>query len=106
MIYLLLAQRLGLPISGVNLPSLFVLTYQTPQTQFYINVFNRGLIFSKNDIVNYIKQLNIESQDSFFNPCSHLEIVTRVLRNLIVSFEKISDIQRAKEIERILKLIQ
>lgn len=105
-IYLLLAQRLGLPISGVNLPSLFVLTYQSSQTQFYINVFNRGLIFSKNDIVNYIKQLNIEPQPSFFEPCSHLEIITRVLRNLIVSFEKISDVQRAKEIERILKLIQ
>ncbi len=35
-IYMLLARRLGLPVSGVNLPSLFVLTYKTPQIQFYV----------------------------------------------------------------------
>jgi regulator of sirC expression with transglutaminase-like and TPR domain len=104
-IYLLLARRLGLPISGVNLPSLFVLTYKTPQIQFYINIFNRGLIFSKVDISNYIKQMHIQPQDSFYQPCTNLDIISRVLRNLIVSFEKISDLERAKEVERILKAI-
>lgn len=104
-IYLLLARRLGLPISGVNLPSLFVLTYKTPQLQFYINIFNRGLIFSKVDISNYIKQMHLQPQDSFFQPCTNLDIISRVLRNLIVSFEKISDLERAKEVERILKAI-
>lgn len=104
-IYLLLARRLGLPISGVNLPSLFVLTYKTPQLQFYINIFNRGLIFSKVDISNYIKQMHLQPQDSFFQPCTNLDIVSRVLRNLIVSFEKVSDLERAKEVERILQAI-
>ncbi|MFY7910055.1 MAG: transglutaminase-like domain-containing protein [Emticicia sp.] len=104
-IYLLMARRLGLPVSGVNLPSLFVLTYKTPQIQFYINIFNRGLIFSKVDISNYIKQMQLKPQDSFFQPCSNLDIVSRVLRNLIVSFEKISDLERAKEVESILKAI-
>jgi regulator of sirC expression with transglutaminase-like and TPR domain len=104
-IYLLLARRLGLPISGVNLPSLFVLTYKTPQIQFYINIFNRGLIFSKVDISNYIKQMHIQPQDSFYQPCTNLDIISRVLRNLIVSFEKVSDLERAKEVERILKAI-
>ena len=104
-IYLLLARRLGLPISGVNLPSLFVLTYKTPQLQFYINIFNRGLIFSKVDISNYIKQMHLQPQDSFFQPCTNLDIVSRVLRNMIVSFEKISDLERAKEVEQILKAI-
>jgi regulator of sirC expression with transglutaminase-like and TPR domain len=104
-IYLLLARRLGLPISGVNLPSLFVLTYKTPQLQFYINIFNRGLIFSKVDISNYIKQMHIQPQDSFYQPCTNLDIISRVLRNLIVSFEKVSDLERAKEVERILKAI-
>ncbi|AFK01760.1 hypothetical protein Emtol_0607 [Emticicia oligotrophica DSM 17448] len=104
-IYMLVAKRLGLPVSGVNLPSLFVLTYKTPQTQFYINIFNRGLIFSKVDITNYIKQMQLQPQDSFFQPCTNLDIILRVLRNLIVSFEKISDLERVKEVEKILKAI-
>ncbi len=105
-IYLLVAKRLGMPISGVNLPSLFVLTYKTPQLQFYINIFNRGLIFSKVDIGNYIKQMQLQPQDTFYQPCTNLDIVSRVLRNLVVAFEKVADIERAKEVDRILRAIE
>jgi len=104
-IYMLIAKRLGMPVSGVNLPSLFVLTYKNPQIQFYINVFNRGLIFSKIDISNYIKQMHLLPQDTFYQPCTNLDIVCRVLRNLIVSFEKVSDVERVQEVENILKLM-
>lgn len=104
-IYMLIARRLGMPVSGVNLPSLFVLTYKNPQIQFYVNVFNRGLIFSKADISNYIKQMHLLPQDSFYQPCTNLDIVCRVLRNLIVSFEKVSDVERVNEVEKVLKLL-
>ena len=102
-IYLLIARKLGMPIYGVNLPNLFVLTYKSENTQFYINVFNRGIIFSKTDIDHYIAQLNIKSKDIFYQPCSNLEIVQRLLRNLILSYEKTSEQEKSIEIEKILK---
>jgi regulator of sirC expression with transglutaminase-like and TPR domain len=102
-IYLLVARKLGLPVYGVNLPNLFVLTYKSDKTQFYINVFNRGIIFSKTDIDHYIAQLNIKSKEIFYQPCTNLEIVQRVLRNLILSYEKTSEQDKIKEIEKILK---
>lgn len=102
-IYLLIARKLGMPVYGVNLPNLFVLTYKSAETQFYINVFNRGIIFSKTDIDHYIAQLNIKSKDIFYQPCTNLEIVQRVLRNLILSYEKTSEQDKIREIEKILK---
>jgi regulator of sirC expression with transglutaminase-like and TPR domain len=102
-IYLLIARRLGMPVYGVNLPNLFVLTYKSDKTQFYINVFNRGIIFSRTDIDHYIAQLNIKSKDIFYQPCTNLEIIQRVLRNLILSYEKTSEQDKIKEIEKILK---
>jgi regulator of sirC expression with transglutaminase-like and TPR domain len=102
-IYLLIARKLGLPVYGVNLPNLFVLTYKNDKTQFYINVFNRGIIFSKTDIDHYIAQLNIKSKEIFYQPCTNLEIVQRVLRNLILSYEKTSEQDKIREIEKILK---
>ncbi|TLU99065.1 transglutaminase-like domain-containing protein [Dyadobacter luticola] len=102
-IYLLIARKLGMPVYGVNLPNLFVLTYKSDKTQFYINVFNRGIIFSKTDIDHYIAQLNIKSKDIFYQPCTNLEIVQRVLRNLILSYEKTSEQEKIREIEKILK---
>jgi len=102
-IYLLIARKLGLPVYGVNLPNLFVLTYKSQNTQFYINVFNRGIIFSKTDIDHYIAQLNIKPKDIFYHPCTNLEIIQRVLRNLILSYEKTGEQEKIKEIEDILR---
>lgn len=104
-IYMLIAKRLGMPVSGVNLPSLFILTYKSPQIQFYINVFNKGLIFTKVDIDNYIKQMHLNPNEVFYEPCDNMDIIRRVLRNLIVSFERIGDIERAKEVDTILGAI-
>ena len=102
-IYLLIARKLCLPVYGVNLPNLFVLTYKSQNTQFYINVFNRGIIFSKTDIDHYIAQLNIKPKDIFYQPCTNLEIIQRVLRNLILSYEKTGEQEKIKEIEDILR---
>jgi len=101
-IYMLVAQKLKLPVSGVNLPNLFILTYKDNNHQFYINTFNRGLIFSKQDIENYINELHLVPQTSFFEPCSNLEIIRRALRNLIMSFEKMGEHAKAEEVKILL----
>ena len=104
-IYMMVARKLGLPVYGVNLPNLFVLTYKNEHTQFYINVFNRGLVFTRNDIDNYIAQLNLAPTDIFYQPCSNLDVVKRVLRNLILAFEKTGDDDKVKEVEQLLREI-
>jgi len=102
-IYMLVAQKLKLPVFGVNLPNLFILTYKDSQNNpFYINAFNRGLIFTKQDIENYIHELHLVPQNSFFEPCDHLEIVRRALRNLIMSFEKMGEHAKAEEVKLLL----
>ena len=104
-VYMLVAERLNLPIYGVNLPQLFILTYKSDQVQFYINAFNRGLIFSKQDIDNYLKQLKLSQDDMFYEPCSNVDIIRRVLRNLVNSFEKLDEYEKASEVQDLLALI-
>jgi regulator of sirC expression with transglutaminase-like and TPR domain len=101
-IYMLVAQKLKLPVHGVNLPNLFILTYRDEQHTFYINAFNRGLIFSKQDIENYINELHLVPQKSFYEPCNSLEIIRRALRNLIMSFEKMGEHAKAEEVKLLL----
>ena len=104
-IYMLVAQKLKLPVSGVNLPNLYILVYKSDEAQFYINVFNRGLIFSKSDIDNYLGHLNLTPKDAFYEPCENLETIKRVMRTLIVSFEKLGDPQKVEEIKILLNTI-
>jgi regulator of sirC expression with transglutaminase-like and TPR domain len=107
-IYLLVAQRLDLPVFGVNLPNLFVLTYQ-PENKafpsFYINCYNRGVVLSKADIEHYVGQLGITSQKAFYEPCSNLDIVRRAMRNLQVGFEKLQEPGKAEEVAQLLAIL-
>ena len=105
-IYMWIAQKLGLPIYGVNLSNLFVLTYKQNGLQFYINVFNKGLIFNKIDIDNYIAQLNLTSNEIYYNPCSNLEIIRRVIRNLMMAYEKAGELEYKEELTELIDLLE
>ena len=106
-LYLLVAQRLDLPVFGVNLPNLFVLTYQLDDRplSFYINCYNRGVVLSRSDIEHYVGQLGITSQEGFYEPCSNLDIVRRAMRNLQVSFERLQEPAKAEEVGQLLAIL-
>ncbi len=105
-IYMLVAQKLKIPVFGVNLPNFFIITYidEAKELQFYINAFNRGLIFTKQDIDHYLGQININPHPRFYHPCTHTDIIARVLRNLVVSFEKLDEHHKADEVKQLLAI--
>jgi regulator of sirC expression with transglutaminase-like and TPR domain len=105
-IYMLVAQKLGLPVYGVNLPNLFVLTYNSADITFYINAFNKGLIFRRQDIYNYLEHLKIAPKEEFFEPTDSHQIVMRSLRNLAFAFEKLGEAEKVLEIQELLQILE
>ncbi|MFD1628747.1 transglutaminase-like domain-containing protein [Pseudopedobacter beijingensis] len=112
-IYSIIAQKLDIPIYGVNLPQHFILAYvdEENQTQydndvlFYINVFNRGYIFGRRDIDLFLKQLKVQPDRSFYEPCSNVDIIKRVLRNLISAYEELGSQDKVNEIKELLGIV-
>lgn len=113
-IYSVIAQKLDIPIYGVNLPQHFILGYVDESQEFsegssvlfYINAFNKGFIFGKRDVDSFLKQLNLQSEKAFYEPCSNVDIVRRILRNLISSYTKLGYDQKVKEIEELLEVVE
>ncbi len=111
-IYSIVAQKLDIPIYGVNLPQHFVLAYvddlQNITTDegilFYINPFNKGHMFAKRDIDQFLRQLKIEPSIHFYEPCSNAEIIKRVLRNLISAYENQGAEDKIEEIKTLLAI--
>ena len=114
-LYIEIARRLNLPIYGVNLPQHFILAYldkpgffpfpslsEEQDVLFYINPFSRGSIFSRKDVDAYLRQLNIGPVMTFYNPCSAMDIIRRVINNLMNSFEKLGSPEKVKEMEILL----
>jgi regulator of sirC expression with transglutaminase-like and TPR domain len=111
-IYSVIAQKLDIPIYGVNLPQHFILAYVDESQQddyesgilFYINAFNRGFVFGRRDVDSFLKQLNLTPDKQFYEPCSHVDIVKRILRNLISSYEKLGLEEKVTELTELLMI--
>jgi regulator of sirC expression with transglutaminase-like and TPR domain len=116
-VYSLIAQRLNLPIFGVNLPKNFILAYKdelvagsgfnevAEDILFYINPYNRGAVLGRREIEYFLRQQKIEPQESHFQPCSNLEILVRILHNLINAYHKSGYREKANLYEGVLKMI-
>jgi regulator of sirC expression with transglutaminase-like and TPR domain len=112
-IYSIIAQKLDIPVYGVNLPQHFILAYldETMQSEFdggilfYINAFNKGLIFGRRDVDMFLKQLNLKFDKQFYEPCSNTEIIKRVLRNLISAYEHLGSTEKVNELTELLGII-
>ncbi|MCF8325736.1 MAG: transglutaminase-like domain-containing protein [Leadbetterella sp.] len=105
-LFILLAQRLDLPIYGVNLPNLFVLIFDYPGYRFYLNPFNRGQVFLEKDIDDYLKQMNIEPNEKYYKSCSNIEIIKRILTNLSFAYQKIGEEDKQNEVNQFLKIFE
>lgn len=109
-IYSVIAQKLDIPIYGVNLPQHFVLAYvdESPGNNFeskilfYINAFNRGFIFGRRDVDSFLKQLSLKPDKHFYEPCSNVDIVKRIIRNLISAYEKAGSADKVEELKELL----
>ena len=113
-IYSIIAQKLDIPVYGVNLPQHFILAYvdETAETEFdggilfYINAFNKGFIFGRRDVDSFLKQLNLKADKQFYEPCSNADIVRRVLRNLISAYENLGSKEKVAELNELLGILE
>ena len=99
------------------MPKNFILAYKdefitgngfdevTEDILFYINPYNKGSVLGKKEIEYFLKQQKIEPQRSHFQPCSNLEVIVRILHNLINAYHKSGYREKAEQYEAVLKLI-
>ncbi|MFT3885377.1 MAG: transglutaminase-like domain-containing protein [Flavobacteriales bacterium] len=116
-IYQVLAEELDLPMRGVNLPNHFVLAYMDEtgvgaselghgDVLFYVNAFSQGDILGKNEIDEFLKKLDLPVRESFYQPCSNIDIIRRQLNNLLNSYEKLNDPDRVEDLKRLLEALR
>src|SRR4051812_45537047 len=81
-IYLLLARRLKLPITGIGLPGHFVCRYQTSMVEIYIDAFNRGKLLTKADCIKYLLHTHHGLEEGYLAPVTPRRMLLRMCANL------------------------
>lgn len=84
-LYLWLASRLGLQISGVNLPAHFMLRVGKGAEAVFVDPFHSGAILDRDGCRKLVARLlgkEVPISDAQLAPCRPSQIVSRMLRNL------------------------
>jgi len=109
-IYMALAQSLDIPIYGVSMPRNFILAYIDEQNihepyedevLFYINPYNKGIVLGKREIDYFLKQQKLEPKDSYYTPCSNIEIIKKLILNLVYSYEKLGYPDKVEDMKQL-----
>jgi regulator of sirC expression with transglutaminase-like and TPR domain len=115
-LYMEVAQSAEIPVYGVNLPEHFVLCYKDDQAMmgmhpegfsssvlFYINPFSKGDVFHRKEVEQFLKQLKLPMNESFFEPCTNRDMIQRLIRNLSNSYQKLGMPDKVEELEMMMK---
>jgi regulator of sirC expression with transglutaminase-like and TPR domain len=116
LLYIIIAQSLKIRIRGVDLPRHFVLAYLDDQTGreeseagsevlFYINPFNKGAVFTKNEISLFINQMKLDPKPGYYRPCDNPTILRRLMNELIFIYEQSGNIQKAEDLKELRDLV-
>lgn len=117
-LYKSIANRLDIPLFGVNLPKNFILAYLDKSSKnidneeiehadilFYVNPFNRGAVLSQKDILFFLKQQQIEKKDEYFFPCNNQTTIIRLIDSLIFAYNKLGYPEKIKELKALRKIL-
>lgn len=99
-IYAGIAQELGIPVYGINLPGSVLLCYKDAATKtskkdsdsilFYINPIDKGTVFGQKDLQQIISAKNIDNKAQFYKLASNTSMIKRLVQHEINVYKKLN----------------
>lgn len=103
LIYILVAQRLGLTVYGVNYPGHFLCLIDTEEGPTLIDGFHQGRPILVSKLLKDHPELSKEATKSVRQPCSLASMLLRVLANMNLAFNKQGRFDDAEIIQDLMK---
>jgi len=107
-LYLIIASKLDVPISGIVLDNNLILGYfkrpsgvkkASPKLYFYINPQDKGAIVTNNALNDYLVKRDIPFQPDFNRPSCNMRIMRLVLNHLVNTYQNAGQDMKKEEIE-------
>ena len=92
-------------MQGLILPGYFALAHTEGDTEFYVDVFNKGAFFFRNDLSRFLKEIKAEDATKFYEPRSNQAIIREMVRILAACYQRIKEPEKVKAFERLLAIM-
>ena len=99
-VYLLVAERLGLDLEPVGLPGHFIVGCFTDEMPFFIDPFDRGVFRDAAEIFDLLRANNVIPKPGDLSPAPVREVLCRSCRNLVNHYTSAGEPERARVFSR------
>ena len=116
-LYIIIAQKLNLPVKGVDLKGNFIACYThlpsefgndykpSNEVKFYVNPFAMGAVFTKKEIHLYLEKADIEPAENYFQPADNKTVLLRWCKDLMNAYISSGMKEKAKELKAFLRIL-
>jgi hypothetical protein len=117
MLYVIIAQKLMLPVKSVDLtgnfiacfthvPSDFKNDYEPiSEVKFYINPFAMGAVFTRKEILLYLEKAGIVPSLNCFKPADNITVLKRWCYDLMKAYLDTGMKEKAKELKNFIRIL-
>lgn len=103
---ILLGNRLGIEIHGINFPGHFLCRSIVDGKIYYFDCFQKGRILTKEDLETLRSSLPIGLNGVFDQVATNFEIVLRVLKNIAIAYNKSGNLNGEKYFDELAQNLQ
>ena len=104
-VYLLVAQRLDLPVFGVGMPGHFLVKFESERYKVFVDCFNAGALLTEKDCARFLRQAGYGFEEKFLQKSSTRAILIRTLKNLVAIYHKLDEPVKEARLTRFVELL-
>ena len=117
-LYIIIAQKLQLPVKGVDLTGNFIACYThvpedfendykpVNEVKFYINPFAQGAVFTRKEITLYLEKAGIEATARCFKPADNISLLRRWCYDLAQAYSASGMPLKARELKPFSRILR
>ncbi|MCP9456767.1 MAG: transglutaminase-like domain-containing protein, partial [Nitrospira sp.] len=104
-VYLLIGQRLGLPLLGIGMPGHFLVKYESKRYSVFIDCFNGGALLTEKNCARFLIEAGYGFDDQYLQPSPVRAILARMAKNLCSIYEKTNEPVKSARLSTFMEIL-
>lgn len=104
-IYLLIGQRLALPLFGVGMPGHFLVKYESDRYKIFIDCFNGGALLTEKNCARFLTEAGYGFDDRYLQKSPVRAILSRMIKNLLAIYSKSGEGDKAARLTKFIEIL-
>ncbi len=104
-VYLLIGQRLGLPLFGIGMPGHFLVKYESDRYKIFIDCFNGGALLTEKNCARFLTEAGYGFDEKYLQKSPVRAILSRMAKNLLAIYSKINEPVKTARLSKFIDIL-